>query len=355
MKDSKPSDKLTYETSGVSPQNAADILGEFAARQKKRPRNPAVLAGIGPFAACYSLREVVERFGLDAVSVSSCDGVGTKAKLALQWNRFDRLGEDLVAMNVNDLLCAGAVPAFFLDYYACGKLRRDQLLPLLESIQQGCELAGCSLVGGETAEMPGVYAGEDFDLAGFSVGFAHRAKLLGPERVREGDVLIGFPSSGLHSNGYSLVRAVIEREKIQPEAPTPFGEGTWAECLLRPTTIYVSAVKDVLPQMHALVHVTGGGVYENVPRALPDTLAAELDAKAWALPPLFQYFAEKARMPEDELRAVLNCGIGLVAFVAPEDAAAVTAAAAKEGITTRPLGRVVARGTGEAVRWQKRP
>ena len=204
---------ITYQGAGVDPDKAGRILSNFTKYLKTRPKDPNVLSGIGPYASCYSLKEIFSNYS-DPILVTSCDGVGTKAKLAHDWGKIDTLGEDLVAMNVNDLLCIGAKPIQFLDYFACGKLEEDQLGVLLKSIQDGCELAGCALVGGETAEMPGMYHGGEFDLAGFAVGIVERSGVLGPSRVNVGDTVLAVESNGVHSNGYSLVRKLVEKTKI---------------------------------------------------------------------------------------------------------------------------------------------
>jgi phosphoribosylformylglycinamidine cyclo-ligase len=238
----------------------------------------------------------------DPILVTCCDGVGTKGKLATDWDGIETLGQDLVAMNVNDLLCAGAEPTLFLDYYACGALSESQLTTLLHSIQAACELSLCTLAGGETAEMPGLYSGEDFDLAGFSVGIAERKELLGPERVKVGDSLVALASSGLHSNGYSLVRKLVEKENLQPGATTPFSSATWKQALLAPTTIYVPLLKGWNHRIHALAHLTGGGLFENLPRVLP--LGVRARVEPWTFPPLFQWIQEKAALGTEQMLSI---------------------------------------------------
>lgn len=346
-------ESLTYQKAGVDPEKAGRILGSFAQFLKTRPKDPSVLGGIGPFASCYSLKETLNRFD-DPVLVTCCDGVGTKAKLALEWGHISTLGEDLVAMNVNDLLCVGATPTLFLDYYACGKLQEEQLLPLLKSIQHGCELAKCSLVGGETAEMPGVYSNEDFDLAGFAVGFVDRKQILGAERVQTGDVLLALASSGPHSNGYSLIRKVLEREKIDPASRAPFGNRTWKELLLAPTTIYVPHLFDLMPKLHALAHLTGGGLFENLPRVLPAGSVAKVSAKDWNLPPLFQWLQEKAGISTEQLLSTFNNGVGMIAVCAKEEASAIRATVEKRGVACWPIGTIEKGRSGEApaVSWE---
>ncbi len=310
-------DKLTYQGSGVDPEKAAGILSKFAQFQKSRPRDPRLLSGIGPFASCFSLKELVAGYE-DPILVTSCDGVGTKAKLALDWGSIEGLGDDLVAMNVNDLLCVGASPVLFLDYFACGKLRDEQLSPLLRSLQAACEKAGCSLAGGETAEMPGIYTEPDFDLAGFAVGIVEKKKILGADKVKEGDAVVALASSGPHSNGFSLLRKLVERESIQADDDTPWGK-SWMETLLAPTTIYVKALEPHVEKLHALAHITGGGLFENLPRVLGPNQEARIDSKLWELPPLFQWIQEKAKLSTHELLSTVNGGVGMIAILADKD------------------------------------
>lgn len=336
-------ERLTYQQAGVDPEKAAGILSSFGAYVKTRPRDPALLSGIGPFASCYSLKTIVSEYD-DPVLVTSCDGVGTKAKLALDWGLITGLGEDLVAMNVNDLLCVGAKPFLFLDYYACGTLRENQLLPLLKSIQAGCEIAGCSLAGGETAEMPGIYAKEDFDLAGFAVGVAERSAILGAEKVKGGDRLVAIESSGLHSNGFSLVRKLLDRQRIAPEAPAPFGGKSWRDLLLTPTRIYVPLMVPLMKDLHALAHITGGGLFENLPRVLPDGHNAVVASSQWKIPPLFQWIQETADLSTMELLSTLNCGVGMIAVCEPVAAVRVIRALEEKGVRAWDIGTIVEAG-----------
>ncbi len=308
---------INYRQSGVDPEKAANILKDFGQHLKTRPRDKALLSGIGPFASCYSLKDLVQKYP-DPVLVTCCDGVGTKAKLAADWGLLEGLGADLVAMNVNDLLCVGANPLLFLDYYACGKLDSKQLTTLLHSIQRACELSECSLAGGETAEMPGLYSGDDFDLAGFCVGMADRENILGAERVQVGDTLVALASSGLHSNGYSLVRKLVERANLQPDDQTPLSTRSWQETLLEPTTIYVPLFKSLgrdsqhwSRELHAAAHLTGGGLFENLPRVLPRGVRARITA--WKFPPLFNWIQETAQISTTEMLSTFNCGVGMLA------------------------------------------
>jgi len=330
---------INYQQSGVDPEKAAKILERFGNFMKTRPRDPNVISGIGPFAACYSLKDLVNKYD-DPVLVTSCDGVGTKAKLALEWGAIEGLGQDLVAMNVNDLLCVGAKPLFFLDYYACGKLSETQLFTLLQSIQHGCEIAGCALVGGETAEMPGVYQGEDFDLAGFTVGMTDRSHILGAQKVKPGDRLIAIASSGIHSNGYSLVRKICEREKIQPNDMSPFNGQTWKQALLAPTTIYVPLLKDILPKLHAAAHITGGGLFENLPRVLPNGTVAKVSSASWRISEIFLWLQEKSGITTKELLSTFNCGVGMILVCDEKTASEVVNHLERQGMTCRDIGSV---------------
>jgi len=303
---------ITYEQSGVDANKADEVIESFSNYLKSRPKDSRVLTGIGPYASCFSLKETLNEYQ-DPLLVSCCDGVGTKAKLALDWARIDKLGEDLVAMNVNDLLCVGAKPLLFLDYYACGKLHKDQLLTLLKSIQMACESAECSLVGGETAEMPGMYADRDFDLAGFSVGLVDRKSVLGESKVKPTDCLIGIESSGLHSNGYSLVRKVIERENLAPEGKCAFSDETWSEALLRPTQIYVKALARHLPHLSGLAHITGGGITGNLPRILPKGSTAKISIAKVFFPSIFKWIQRQTNLSTYQMLETFNCGVGMIA------------------------------------------
>lgn len=337
---------LTYQQAGVDPDKAAKALGHFAKYLKTRPQDPNLLAGIGPFAACYSLKSLLNDYK-DPILVTSCDGVGTKAKLALDWQAIESLGQDLVAMNVNDLLCVGAKPLLFLDYYATGKLQESQLLTLLKSIQQGCEMAGCALAGGETAEMPGIYHGEDFDLAGFTIGLVERENLLGPQKVKVGDRCLAIPSSGIHSNGYSLVRKICEQERIEPEGKSPFQGQTWREALLAPTTIYVAMLKDILPQLHAAAHITGGGLFENLPRVLPKGTVARISSTSWRISEVFLWLQERAGIQTSDLLSTFNCGVGMILICPEAVASKVMTHLDQQGVNCRDIG-VIESGPSES-------
>lgn len=338
--------KITYQQAGVDPEKAGKILADFSAFQKTRPKDPRLISGIGGFASCYALKDALIQMK-DPVLVTCCDGVGTKLKLALDWGQIGGLGADLVAMNVNDLLCTGALPMLFLDYYACGQLDAAQLGQLLNSIQQACELAQCSLAGGETAEMPGLYHAPDFDLAGFSVGMADREHLLGPARVKAGDKLVALESSGFHSNGYSLVRKIVEREQLRADDKPTFSTKTWREILLAPTTIYVASLKDQLKELNALAHITGGGLHENLPRVLPKGVRAAVNANAWNIPPLFQYFQQKAGLTTEQLLSTFNCGVGMIAICDPSVSPKFRESVGSRGVRAWEVGVIESSGNEE--------
>lgn len=344
--------KLTYQGAGVDADLAARTLSEFARRQKRRPRDPNVVSGIGPFASCYALGPALSEIE-NPILVTCCDGVGTKAKLAEDWKQIEGLGQDLVAMNVNDLICTGARPLLFLDYYATGKLLPDHLLSVLESIQGACEESGCALVGGETAEMPGVYRDGDFDLAGFAVGIADRKHLLGPERVEIGDRILGLPSSGLHSNGFSLVRKLLEREELDPKAQAPFAKATWRDLLLAPTKLYPKLLAPHFATLNAAAHITGGGLYENLPRVLPETMAARIHATEWHVPPLFQWIQEKANLSTQELLSTFNAGYGMLLIAPASEADRIAHDIRTQGSPVHLLGEIIARAEkSTAVLWE---
>ena len=306
--DSKPS--LSYKDAGVDIE-AGDALVERIKHVANRTRRPEVMAGLGGFGSLVALPAGYE----EPVLVSGTDGVGTKLRLAMDLKRHDTIGIDLVAMCVNDVVVQGAEPLFFLDYYATGKLNVDVAADVVSGIGKGCELAGCALVGGETAEMPGMYHGEDYDLAGFTVGVVEKSKIIDGHDVRVGDALIGVASSGPHSNGYSLIRKIIEVSKA--DLNQRVGEKTLADALMEPTRIYVKAMLNLIRQIpvHALAHITGGGILENVPRVLPDHTKAVIDSKSWTLPPVFQWLQENGNVQSKEMYRTFNCGIGMVIAV----------------------------------------
>ncbi len=280
----------------------------------------------------------------DPILVSSTDGVGTKLKIAIETGRHDGVGIDLVAMVVNDILVQGAEPLFFLDYYATGKLEVDVARRVVAGIAEGCRQAGCALIGGETAEMPGMYAAKDYDLAGFAVGAAERGRLL-PQDVAPGDVLLGLASSGVHSNGFSLVRKVIRDNGLDFESPAPFAPAqALADILMVPTRIYI---KSCLPlvrsgRIKAMAHITGGGLSENIPRVLPDGSKAVVDAKGWALPPIFKWLKAAGKVSDAEMARAFNCGIGLVLAVSAAEAEAAMAELQAAGETVFRIGEIAA-------------
>ena len=305
-------DSLTYRDAGVD-IDAGNALVERIKPHAKSTLRPEVLGGLGGFGGLFSLPPKYR----EPVLVSGTDGVGTKLKLAMDMNRHDTIGIDLVAMCVNDIIVTGAEPLFFLDYYATGKLDIDTAEQVIAGIAEGCRQAGAALNGGETAEMPGMYSGSDYDLAGFAVGVVEKSRILDGAAVRPGDLLLGLASSGPHSNGYSLIRKVLEREGNPLDQPC--GGTTIGEAVLSPTRIYVKPLLRLLEEteIHALAHITGGGLTENLPRVLPRGTIAEIDQTSWTRPPIFDWLAEKGNIEPAEMLRTFNCGIGMV-VVLPE-------------------------------------
>jgi phosphoribosylformylglycinamidine cyclo-ligase len=314
---------LSYRDAGVD-IDAGNRLVDRIKAVAQATRRPEVLAGLGGFSALCRLPTGYR----EPLLVSATDGVGTKLRLAMELNQHDTIGIDLVAMCVNDLIVCGAEPLFFLDYYATGKLDVDTAARVIAGIGTGCQLAGCSLVGGETAEMPGMYQGSDYDLAGFCVGVVEAAEVIDGSCVAAGDTLIGLPSSGPHSNGYSLIRKVLERTGANPATTLIDGEGPGAEslakALLAPTRIYVKSVRELvrLQPVHALAHITGGGLIENLPRVLPAGTHAVIDTDAWVPPPVFEWLQRRGNIAWREMFRTFNCGVGMV-IVVPADTAVV--------------------------------
>lgn len=334
---------LTYADAGVD-IDAGNTLVERIKPAAKATARPGVMAGLGGFGALFDLKAAGYS---DPVLVAATDGVGTKLRIAIDTGRFDTIGIDLVAMCVNDLVCQGAEPLFFLDYFATGKLDLDDATSIITGIAAGCEASGCALIGGETAEMPGMYAGGDFDLAGFAVGAMERGADL-PAGVAEGDVLLGLASDGVHSNGYSLVRRVVEQAGLDWDAPAPFAPVLQlGAALLAPTRLYVKPALAAVRAggVHALAHITGGGLTENLPRVLPDDLGAEIDLGSWTLPPVFGWLAEEGGLAEAELLKTFNAGIGMVLVVAADRADALSDLLRKSGETVLRIG-TVAPGAG---------
>jgi phosphoribosylformylglycinamidine cyclo-ligase len=325
--------------------DAGNALVERIKPHAKATTRPGVMGGLGGFGALFDLKAAGFE---DALLVSATDGVGTKLKLAMDTGKHDTIGIDLVAMCVNDLVVQGATPLFFLDYYATGKLSVDNATDVVAGIAEGCLRAGCALVGGETAEMPGMYHGEDYDLAGFSVGAVARDKLLPKPTLQEGDVLLGIASSGVHSNGYSLVRKLVAQTGAALDASAPFAtpHATLGEALLEPTRIYV---KPLLGPIHdgrikALAHITGGGLTENLPRVLPEGLSASIDLGTWKLPPVFAWMQQVGSIELDDLLRTFNCGIGMIAVVAEKDAVTTAKTLADSGETVYRIGTLTAAG-----------
>ncbi len=336
---------LSYRDAGVD-IDAGDALVDRIKPLAKKTLRDGVLGGIGGFGALF---EVPKRYK-EPVLVSGTDGVGTKLKLAFDLNRHDTVGQDLVAMSVNDILVLGAESLFFLDYFACGKLDVDTAAAVVGGIAKGCELAGCALIGGETAEMPGMYPPGEYDLAGFAVGVVEKSQALdGKKTIAAGDVVLGLASSGAHSNGYSLVRKIIER--AQPDMNAPFdGDKTLADVVMAPTRIYVKPVLATLAKVaiKGMAHITGGGLLENIPRVLPENTVADIDGKSWSRPKLFQWLQAEGNVDEKEMHRTFNCGIGLVLVVAAADAERAMAELQAQGETVYRLGQIRARQGDEA-------
>ena len=329
---------LTYAQAGVD-IDAGNALVERIKPAAKRTNRPGTVSGLGGFGALFDLKAAGYS---DPILVAATDGVGTKLRIAIDTGNVDTIGIDLVAMCVNDLVCQGAEPLLFLDYFATGKLEVDQAARIIEGIAAGCEASGCALIGGETAEMPGMYHKGDFDLAGFAVGAMERGADL-PAGVQAGDVLLGLASNGVHSNGYSFVRKVVELSGLTWDAPSPFSDGDLGAALLAPTRLYVKQALAAIRAggVHGLAHITGGGLTENPPRVLPEGLACEIDLGTWTLPPVFRWLATTANMAEAELLKTFNCGIGMMLVVAEDRAEALAALLAEAGETVTRMGRVV--------------
>ena len=336
MSDKAGKSALSYKDAGVN-IDAGNALVERIKDVTARTARPEVLGGLGGFGALCEIPEGYKQ----PVLVSGTDGVGTKLKLAMDIGIHDSIGIDLVAMCVNDLVVAGAEPLFFLDYYATGALNVDTAADVVTGIGRGCELAGCALVGGETAEMPGMYEGNDYDLAGFCVGVVEKSDIIDGSNVQEGDTLLAVASSGPHSNGYSLIRKIIEVSGA--DLQQPMGERTLGETLLTPTTIYVKALLALFSQVKvkALSHITGGGLLENLPRVLPDSCNAQIDTTSWQWPEVFQWLQSQGNVETHEMYRTFNCGVGMVICIAHEDTAKTMAILQNEGHDTWEIGRVV--------------
>ncbi|MGB0449324.1 MAG: phosphoribosylformylglycinamidine cyclo-ligase [Porticoccaceae bacterium] len=334
---------LSYKDAGVD-IDAGNALIEKIKGAAKRTRRPEVMAGLGGFGALFELPTGYKQ----PVLVSGTDGVGTKLRLALDHGKHGSVGIDLVAMCVNDLIVCGAEPLFFLDYYATGKLDIDTAAAVVHGIADGCELSGCSLIGGETAEMPGMYEGEDYDLAGFCVGIAEKSELIDGSNVAVGDKLIGLASSGPHSNGYSLIRKVLEVTNTDPAIEQLDGTPL-IDLLMKPTKIYVKPLLELIKksQVNALAHITGGGLLENIPRVLPENAKAVIDTQAWKRPVVFDWLQKGGNIDEHEMHRTLNCGVGMVICVPADRAEEALEMLAASGETAFELGSISELTAGE--------
>ena len=328
---------LTYKDAGVDITKGNDLIEQIKPIAKSTMR-PGVLAGLGGFGAMFEIP--LDRFQ-NPVLISGTDGVGTKLKVAEMLNKHDTIGIDLVAMCVNDLIVQGAEPLFFLDYYATGSLNTDIATSVISGIGEGCIQSGCALIGGETAEMPGMYQGEEYDLAGFCVGIAEKNKIIDGSKVSSGDHIVALASSGPHSNGYSLIRKVLER--VQPSEQQ-------LEALIKPTKIYVKSILSLIENhsVHAISHITGGGLLENIPRVLPQHLAAKLDTNSWQMPEIFQWLQKQGNIESNEMYRVLNCGVGMVVVVPQEESKTVIAKLNELGESAWLIGEVI-ESSGEQV------
>ncbi|MGQ0579232.1 MAG: phosphoribosylformylglycinamidine cyclo-ligase [Betaproteobacteria bacterium] len=344
MKTERPSSvSLSYRDAGVD-IDAGDQLVENIKPYARRTLRDGVLAGIGGFGALFE----VPKGYREPVLVSGTDGVGTKLKLAYHLNRHDTIGIDLVAMSVNDILVQGAEPLFFLDYFACGKLAVETATQVVKGIAAGCEQAGCALIGGETAEMPGMYPAGEYDLAGFAVGVVEKSGIIDGAGIVAGDVVLGLASSGAHSNGYSLIRKIVDVSGA--DLSSEFDGRTLGEALLAPTRIYARAVQSAMRavRIKGLAHITGGGLLENMPRVLPSNVMAVLAKSAWPRPQLFAWLQRNGNVAEAEMHRVFNCGIGMVAIVAADDAGRAIQAFEREGEKVFRIGEIRSRTGGEA-------
>ena len=338
-----PSAPLSYRDAGVD-IDAGDALVEAIKPYAKRTMRPEVLAGIGGFGA---LVEVSKKYK-NPVLVSGTDGVGTKLKLAFEWNMHETIGIDLVAMSVNDILVQGAEPLFFLDYFACGKLDVPTATKVIKGIAAGCEQSGCALIGGETAEMPGMYPIGEYDLAGFAVGVVEKENIIDGKSIAPGDVVLGLASSGAHSNGYSLIRKIIERAK--PNLDAAFHGVSLREAILAPTRVYVKPMLELMSKIKVkgIAHITGGGLTENIPRILQDGLTAIIQKNAWPRAPLFSWLQEHGNVAESEMHRVFNCGVGMIVVVDRRDAERAMELLRSRGETVWQIGPIEKQLPGQA-------
>lgn len=339
-----------YKQAGVDIEAAADLVTAIKPAIKATNRS-GVMSGLGGFGALFDLKDTGYK---DPILVSGTDGVGTKLKVAIDTAQHDTIGIDAVAMCVNDIVVQGAEPLFFLDYFATGKLENDVAQRVITGIAQGCKQAGCALIGGETAEMPGMYGQGDYDIAGFSVGAVERERLITGEAVQDGDVILALASSGLHSNGFSLVRHIIDgAQGYDYDTPLDFADGkSFADVVIEPTRIYVRSILEALkiqpthgtaPIIHSMSHITGGGLDENIPRTLPDHLTAEIDADKWDLPEIFKLMKKLGNLSNMDLRTTLNCGLGMIVICDENDADALADCFAQNGERVYKIGQVITR------------
>ena len=342
-----------YKDAGVDIEAAAELIENIKPHIKKTMRS-GVMGGIGGFGALFDLKATGYK---DPILVSGTDGVGTKIKIAIDCGLHDTIGIDAVAMCVNDVIVQGAEPLFFLDYFATGKLDKGVAEQVIAGVAKGCELSGCALIGGETAEMPGLYADGDYDLAGFTVGAVEREDMITGERITEGDTILALASSGVHSNGFSLVRRIVEKTQgVDYDKPSPFSKGqSLAEALLTPTRLYVKTILAALkirdengkPAIRGMAHITGGGLDENVPRVIPDGLCAEIDTASWVLPPVFRWLLEAGNLKPHDMATTLNAGIGMVVVCAPEKVKELQASFEKSGETVYTIGKITKRDVSD--------
>ena len=331
-------EKLSYKGAGVDIDAGEELVKNIKPLAAKTKRD-GLVGGIGGFGALF---EIPKHFK-QPILVTGTDGVGTKLRLALEIERHNTIGIDLVAMSVNDILVQGAEPLFFLDYFSCGKLDVERATEVVSGIAKGCELSGCALIGGETAEMPGMYAGEEYDLAGFAVGAVEKTKIITGEHISTGDALLGLGSSGAHSNGYSLIRKILTKSNAKLDQK--LADRTLGDLLIEPTRIYVDSILNALKteQIKGLAHITGGGIIENIPRILPEHLAAEVDLKSWPRSELFQWLQANGNVDDEEMLRVFNCGIGMVVVCAAEQSQALGQILESTGETVFHIGTIVNR------------
>ena len=331
-------EKLSYKGAGVDIDAGEELVKNIKPLAAKTKRD-GLVGGIGGFGALF---EIPKHFK-QPILVTGTDGVGTKLRLALDIERHNTIGIDLVAMSVNDILVQGAEPLFFLDYFSCGKLDVERATEVVSGIAKGCELSGCALIGGETAEMPGMYAGEEYDLAGFAVGAVEKTKIITGEHISTGDALLGLGSSGAHSNGYSLIRKILTKSNAKLDQK--LADRTLGDLLIEPTRIYVDSILNALKteQIKGLAHITGGGIIENIPRILPEHLATEVDLKSWPRSELFQWLQANGNVDDEEMLRVFNCGIGMVVVCAAEQSQALGQILESTGETVFHIGTIVNR------------